>query len=420
MSKKKPTRLTPIPKSKVEALSQRLECDEGWEKLRKRLPEGLDTLAVQRGAVQRWRKLRSAGDLVRLALLYGFASLGLYTLVAWAARAGLVRFSAEALGYRLSRSPRFLGQLLGCALQSQGAVPTLRGVPRIVRILLNDASVLTLPGGTGTDLRLHTHFELPQQRLSAVRVSGPELGERLDRLEATAGTLEIGDMGLGRASGLHARAQCGVWTLTRVHFQNLRLESQPAVPIDIAQILKRADRGEGSTSVLVPLAGHEPLQARLLVRPLRPEAAARARQKLLKNASKKSKAPDALALELAGYLCLLTTAPQEMLSDDDAFRLYRLRWQIELAFKPPEQLCAEELPTSWRPEPSLWRLTHLASLAMFGFLAGPSQWWYRSSSDDATLLGERKRRRRTAHHEIVTLAEKLRTPQVNEFILKVG
>src|SRR5438093_1564350 len=88
---------------------RRLETDGDWEKLCKRLPKDLDTLAVESGAVKRWRKLRCARDLLRLALLYAFASMGLYTLVGWAARAGVVRFSAEALGYRLSRSVEFLG-----------------------------------------------------------------------------------------------------------------------------------------------------------------------------------------------------------------------------------------------------------------------------------------------------------------------
>jgi hypothetical protein len=361
---------------------------------------------------------------------------------------------------------QFLGQVLGCVLQSQLAVPTRQGGAPPLRIILNDASVLTLPGSVGTDLRMHTLFELPQQRLSAVRVTGAQVGERLDVVEAPAGTLVVGDMGLGRASGLHAEDKRGVWTLTRVHFQNIRLERKVGVPIDIKQILERADRGEGSISVFVPLASHKPLRARLLLRPLRPEAAARARQKLLKNASKKSKTPDALALRLAGYLCLLTTASEELLSDEDAFRLYRLRWQIELAFKRyksllglsklrkanepllsvqilaklivialVEQLVAAQMPlllsvppealgteqdAPRRPEPSLWRLTHLASIAMLGFLAGPSAWWYACSSEDADLLCESKRRRRTSQNEIVTLAEKLQHPQLNESILKTG
>lgn len=459
MSRKKSSRLTRVGRnSKTEVLSRRVESDEGWERLKKRLPEELDTMAVRSGAVQRWRKLRCASDLIRLALLYGFASMGLYTLVTWAARAGLVRFSAGALGYRLSRSIGLLGQVLGCVLQSQLKSPVGKQGPASLRIILNDASVLTLPGSVGTDLRMHTNFDLAEQRLSAVRVTGAEVGERLDVVAAPVGALEVADMGLSRASGLHAAHQRGVLTLTRIHFQNLRLETQPAVPVDIKHLLRRAAKGDCSTPVLVPLDGHQPLQARLLIRPFKPEAAARARQKLLKNASKKGKTPDKLAIRLAGYLCLLTTAPEDLLSNDDAFRLYRLRWQIELAFKRyksllglkqlrkandpllsvqilaklivialVEQLVLAQMPQllthtlysdeqpTRRPEPSLWRLTHLAGIAMFGFLAGPSTWWYNCSVLDSNLLCEGKRRRRTAQSEIASIVEQLQHPQVIEF-----
>jgi hypothetical protein len=447
--------------SRVVELRQHLKTDANWAKLCERLPKDLDAMALKSGAVQRWRKLRCARDLLRLALLYAFASMGLKTLVAWASRAGVVHFCDESLGYRLSRSVEFLGLVLGCLLQQQLNIATRPRAACRLQITLNDATVLTLPGSVGTDLRMHTQFDLPEQRLQAVKVTGPEVGERLDVLEAQPNTLVVGDMGLSRARGLHAERERGVWTLTRVHFQNLRLESRPAVAIDVKKILQRAARGECNTPVLVPLAGHEPLPARLLVRPLRPEAAARARQKLLKNASKHGKTPDELALRLAGYLCLLTTMPEELLSDDDAFRLYRLRWQIELAFKryksllglnklrkandpllnvqilgklivialvekliadqlpqlltaSPEASLGEELPTR-RPEPGLWRLTHLASLAMLGFLAGPPSWWYQCSAQDADLLCERKRRRRTAQHEIFDMNQKLQQTQLPEF-----
>src|SRR5262245_57840029 len=110
--------------SRLVEVRRRLETDGDWEKLCKRLRKGLDEVAVNCGAVKRWRKLRCATDLLRLALLYGFALMGLYTLVGWAARAGLVRFSAEALSYRLSRSVEFLGQVLGCLLQQHLKVAT--------------------------------------------------------------------------------------------------------------------------------------------------------------------------------------------------------------------------------------------------------------------------------------------------------
>ena len=54
---------------------------------------------------------------------------------------------------------------------------------------------------------------------------------------------------------------------------------------------------------------------------------------LAKAAKKKGKQPDALALHLAGYLCLLTTLALDVLSVAEACALYRIRWQVECFFK---------------------------------------------------------------------------------------
>ena len=85
------------------------------------------------------------------------------------------------------------------------------------------------------------------------------------------------------------------------------------------------------------------------------------------------------------------------------------------AGEPLEKPLAEELPTQ-RPEPSLWRLTHLASIAMLGLLAGPPALWYWSILDNANLLRERKRHRRSALQESAALFEKLQKAYAQEFM----
>jgi len=57
------------------------------------------------------------------------------------------------------------------------------------------------------------------------------------------------------------------------------------------------------------------------------------RQHLRRNAAKKGRTPQATALRLAGYFCVLTTLPEALASDDVVLELYRIRWQIELFFK---------------------------------------------------------------------------------------
>lgn len=461
MSRRKDTRSHRAKRSKVTELHEVLRDDKQWTELTEKLPPRLNEVAKQSGAVKRWRKIRSGAMLLRLALLYGFALMGLRTLCCWAARAGLCRMTDEALGYRLSRSVDFLGVVLAHVLQSQ--LNQRKNEPQLlggVKMLLSDATVLTLPGSCGTDLRLHAGFVLPQSELAAFKLSGPETGERLDLLEPEAGTLVVGDMGLCHASGLHAVHERGAWFLTRMHPQNLRLESELGVPIDVDSILKRADLGEVQTEVLVPLDEHTPLRARLLVRRLSEQGAERARRKKTEAAKKKGRSPDELALRLCGYLWLLTNADQEQLSDEQAFSLYRLRWQIELAFKRykgllgletlrkantpllrvqvlaklivialAEQFIASQMPQldlqslaeaqraeTRRPPVSLWRLTQLASLALLASLAGPPAWWLRGTAEDLEMLRERKRKRGTHHLLFLQLST---DPQVIE-IMKTG
>ena len=67
-------------------------------------------------------------------------------------------------------------------------------------------------------------------------------------------------------------------------------------------------------------------------------AAARARQKALRERTKKSQATvDVRTLELAGYLFVLTNLPPEI-SAESVLQLYRLRWQIEMKFKTLKSL----------------------------------------------------------------------------------
>ena len=67
-------------------------------------------------------------------------------------------------------------------------------------------------------------------------------------------------------------------------------------------------------------------------------AAARARQKALRERTKKGRAAvDIRTLELAGYFFVLTNLPPDV-SAESVLQLYRLRWQIEMKFKTLKSL----------------------------------------------------------------------------------
>ena len=72
---------------------------------------------------------------------------------------------------------------------------------------------------------------------------------------------------------------------------------------------------------------------RVLAYRLAPESAARHRAQVREKCRTHGRLPTAQALELAGWLILLTNAPAQRLPLAAAAYLYRVRWQVELIFK---------------------------------------------------------------------------------------
>jgi hypothetical protein len=64
-----------------------------------------------------------------------------------------------------------------------------------------------------------------------------------------------------------------------------------------------------------------------------PDAAQKAKDRLIKTAKKKGKSVALDTLEAAEYIFVLTTLPQTEAASMNVLELYRARWQIELAFK---------------------------------------------------------------------------------------
>jgi hypothetical protein len=106
-------------------------------------------------------------------------------------------------------------------------------------------------------------------------------------------------------------------------------------PLDLAACLKAStescvewsavELGQTESSRLGPL--------RLVAYRLPEENTNRRRAQLREKYRTKGRLPSAVALELAGWLILLTNAPAELLPRTALSYLYRVRWQIELVFK---------------------------------------------------------------------------------------
>lgn len=306
-----------------------LNMENDWQHICSYFPADLDDLAKNSGAVSRWRNVKSGEDLLRLNLAYVVEDLSLRSTAAWSVRSDLMEMKDTSVLHRLRRSVPFLEVVLAHLLNFRIRGEAAQG--SVFR--LNDATVISIPGSKGTDWRIHAIYDPETSRLVRVQVTDASGGERLDRDVYTPGEVVIADRGLAHARGIHAVADADAYSLLRMHWQNINLLDPELNKPDLDELLKRADHGDTGTCILVPLKGKEALPARLIIRPLPTEQAAKARAKLRRNAAKKRRTPSKKALRLAGYFCLLATLPVEVASDEVLLELYRIRWQIELFFK---------------------------------------------------------------------------------------
>jgi hypothetical protein len=299
-----------------------------WKYLCQFFPANLSDLAKTTGAVQRWRKIKSGEEFLRLILAYATEDLSLRNTAAWCTQAEHELKDTSVL-HRLRLAPPLLERVLAHLLMHR--IRTEAAPGPVFRI--NDATVLSQPGSEGTDWRLHVVYDPAHSCIRQVEITDQHGGERLERDRPQAGDVVCADRGLAHAKGIHWVSEASAYVLLRMHWQNIRLEDAQGRPWDLEEILKRADAGSTGTLVYVPLVGKTPVLARLLIRPLPTEVAARNRQRLRRNAAKKGRTPSATALRLAGYFCLLTTLPVALASEDVVVELYRVRWQIENFFK---------------------------------------------------------------------------------------
>jgi DDE family transposase len=308
--------------------------EEEWPFLLTLLPDDLEASARELGALTRKREVKSAADLLRLALVYGFCGWSLRNTALWAGEAQVAHLGAPALFQRLCQAGPWLGRLLVQMLaeRAQAALPRQDGL----RIVLRDATGISEPGSAGTDFRVHLSFDLGTLTMAALEVTTAQGGETLGRLPVAPGDIVIGDAGHWQRAGIAAVVAAGGEVIVRVNWHNLALTDREGTPLDLWGLLRGlapTEVGEGEVQTAPAPEAPAPVPGRLIALRKSPQAAEAARREVRRKASKDGRTPSALALEAAEYVLRFTTLTAARLVATAVLELYRFRWQVELAFK---------------------------------------------------------------------------------------
>jgi hypothetical protein len=308
--------------------------DYQWPYLLSFLPREseLEATARECGAIRRKRSIQSAIDLLRLALVYGYCGLSLRQTAAWAETAGVATLSDVALLNRLRGASSWLGRVLGFKLAERSAIELKPFGSMRLRIV--DATTVSKPGSNGTDWRVHLGFDLTTFAIDHVELTDAHGGEDLRRFSVREGEVLVGDRGYSHYTGLASVLADGGDFLVRMNWQNVPLKGADGAEFDLFNELRRIPDGQPvEFSLSVAPKGKPSIPVRLVALRKSEPAAEETRRKTLKERSKKGRRIDPRTLEAAGYVLVITSLPRKALTAAEVLEVYRLRWQIELAFK---------------------------------------------------------------------------------------
>src|SRR5829696_2638897 len=341
-----------------------------WPALAAAVSAAIDLEATARasGALVRRRALRSAEMLLRLALAYGPGGLSLRAAAAWAGASGLADLSDTAVMKRLRQAAPWLGEVAGALLRRAAAVPPTPGPLPGRRLRVADGSMITGPGGA-PKWRLHAAYDPVAARLTGLELTDERGAESFDRTDWRPGDVALGDRCYARPPAPRRMLAAGADFIVRTGWTRLRLLEANGAPVawewvfgDLA-VGETAERavavdysGKGGKS-----RGDAVFPARLIILRLAPEAAARAAkaQHRRQNRCRSHRPLQPLTVQATGYLMLVTSLPAAVPASE-VLEAYRLRWQVELAFKRLKSLLGlDRLPAKSAALARSWLLAHL-------------------------------------------------------------
>ena len=196
--------------------------------------------------------------------------------------------------------------------------------------------------GSAANVKVLLRYELIAGRLEPLHVLEGKRSDQGQALKAAErlreNQLQLQDKGFYDAKAWQAAEQRGAYLLMPLPHSLTLWLAGAANPteseLDLAAALEVNLQNRVEWPALcLGKKGHRAGPLRLVAFRLSPESAGRHRQGLRESMRTQGRTPSAKALQLAGWLLLLTNAPAQKLPSAMMSYLYRMRWQVELIFR---------------------------------------------------------------------------------------
>ena len=295
--------------------TQQLYSDTLWPYLLAYLPSNYAELAVEHQALRRCRNVPDAGALLRMILAYAVTDLSLKDVAAWATAGQIADLSGPALFYRVRDAEAWLAALVaGVLAREVMPLPCISLRARVV-----DATVLTGPGATGTEWRVHLLVDPVTGRFCAADVTDATGGEGFARHPLAAGEVVLGDRGYAHARGIASAVNREAHVVARLNPYAIRLCHPDRTVLSVTE-----EEGQ------VPQTGVVEWD---IVIPVPPDKTATRSHKSWPLEKAVQWIPArlcAIRTRTQEIIWVITTLPREVASTAHCLELYRVRWQVEL------------------------------------------------------------------------------------------
>lgn len=311
--------------------------DKNWRTLCRFFPENWRQKAFELGACKRLRGFDSVDTLLRMLMLHLAEGVSLQQTCNIAKQAGWADVSDVSLLKRLKQASGWF-RWFTCELvrrrhpaRIELARPDwLRGRPT----KSIDATVVSEPGSTGTDWRFHYCLELFELQCEQVILTDQSVGEKVSNFRFSPGDLVVGDRAYCSEKSIRQfHEQRADWVL-RFKQNSLRLyEPDPGNhEFDLFGFLSPLEEGTPAQRLLVT-GSPEAIPVRFMAIAKNEQAAEKARKAYIYNQRRKQKTVYEDTLKLQNYILVVSNLTEPDISASQLLELYRLRWQIEIAFK---------------------------------------------------------------------------------------
>jgi hypothetical protein len=307
---------------------QRLVGLDDWTILASFFPIGWQEQASKSGAFTRARGVSTPDALLRILLIHIANGYSLAETAARARQSGLGQITAVALYKRLRASEHWLQWLAKETGIACGLALPIGGL----RYRAIDATVVSEPGSVGADWRLHYSLSLNDLRCDFFEITDVRGGETWRRNPVSPGDVLLGDRIYGTPTGVAHVLEAKGEVIVRINHRALPLFEPGGDPFPMLRRFERLRVGQPQQwHTFAKHQGHK-LNGRLIAIRRGAQATKRVRKRSARTASRKQKKVSQGSWRMAPFMFVWTSLPDEF-APTKILEVYRLRWQIELAFK---------------------------------------------------------------------------------------